>query len=129
MRRTRKASKQSWGYHLIVNAAQCDPEALRSKSTITAFAKELVQKIDMVAFGPPRVVMFGTGSKKGYTLVQLIETSNITAHFVEEFNDIYLDIFSCKPFKTADAMAVFKSYFHPGHVDTTFLKRQALHRD
>ena len=121
----RKTSKRCWGHHLIVNASKCDPEALRSKSTIAAFAKELVQKIDMVAFGPPRIVMFGTGSKKGYTLVQLIETSNITAHFVEEFNDIYLDIFSCKPFKVADAMAVFRSYFKPGHVDTTFLTRQA----
>ena len=81
----------------------------------------------MVGYGPPRVVMFGTGSKKGYTLVQLIETSNITAHFVEEFNDIYLDIFSCKPFQVADALAVFRSYFKPGRVDTTFLKRQAHH--
>jgi S-adenosylmethionine/arginine decarboxylase-like enzyme len=129
MRTTRKrgSSAQSWGYHLIVNAGNCDPVALRSKATISAFAKELVQKIDMIGFGPPRVVMFGTGSKKGYTLVQLIETSCISAHFVEEFNDIYLDIFSCKPFKTDDAMAVFRSYFKPGRVDTTFLKRQARH--
>jgi S-adenosylmethionine/arginine decarboxylase-like enzyme len=125
--RKRKASDRCWGYHLIVNAAHCDPAALRSKSTIAAFAKELVAKIDMVAYGPPRIVMFGTGSKKGYTLVQLIETSNITAHFVEEFNDIYLDIFSCKPFAVADAMAVFRAYFKPGRVDTHFMKRQAHH--
>jgi len=117
----------AWGYHLIVNAGNCDPVALRSKATITAFAKELVKKIDMVAFGAPRIVMFGDGNKKGYTLVQLIETSNITAHFVEETNDIYLDIFSCKAFKVKDAMAVFRDYFHPGRVDTTFLRRQAHH--
>jgi len=119
--------KCSWGYHLIVNAANCDPVALRSKATISAFAKDLVKKIDMVAFGEPRVVMFGDGNKKGYTLVQLIETSNITAHFVEETNDIYLDIFSCKAFETKDALACFKAAFNPARVDSIFLKRQAHH--
>jgi S-adenosylmethionine/arginine decarboxylase-like enzyme len=127
-RTKRRTQKQcSWGYHLIVNAGNCDPVALRSKATIGAFAKDLVKKIDMVAFGEPRIVMFGSGNKKGYTLVQLIETSNITAHFVEETNDIYLDIFSCKAFKVRDALTCFRSYFKPAHVNTTFLKRQAQH--
>jgi S-adenosylmethionine/arginine decarboxylase-like enzyme len=108
-----------------VNAGNCDPVALRSKATITAFAKELVKKIDMVAFGAPRIVMFGDGNKKGYTLVQLIETSNITGHFVEETNDIYLDIFSCKAFDPTVAEAVFRKYFKPTKMNTLFLKRQA----
>jgi len=127
-RRTRKSPKENWGYHLVVNAGDCDADSLRCKDTIAKFAKDLVKKIDMVAFGEPRVVMFGTGSKKGYTLVQLIETSCITAHFVEEFNDIYLDIFSCKPFSVRDALAVFKKAFCPKRVDTQFLKRQARHQ-
>ena len=109
----------------MVNAGVCDPVALRSKSTITAFAKELVKAIDMVAFGEPQVVMFGSGDKKGYTLVQLIETSNITAHFVEEYNDIYLDIFSCAPFSKEKALAVFRRYFSPKYVDATMLARRA----
>jgi len=123
-RKTRKA-KKFWGYHLIVNAGGCDPEALRSKATIAQFSKTLVDKIDMVAFGPPRVVQFGTGHTKGYTLVQLISTSNITAHFVEDANEIYLDIFSCKSFSPAIALAVFREFFNPTHIDQTFIKRQA----
>ena len=127
-RKTRKRSrKQSgcWGYHLIVNAGGCDPEALRSKATIATFAKTLVKKIDMVAFGPPRIVMFGDGNKKGYTLIQLIETSNISAHFVEETNDIYLDVFSCKPFDPTAALAVFREFFKPKHMTKKIIKRQA----
>ena len=127
MAQTRKARKtrSRWGHHLIVDARDCDPSAIRSKETIRAFVKELVETIDMVAFGPPQIVMFGTGNKKGYTLVQLIETSNITAHFVEEFNDVYLDVFSCKDFKAADALAVFRKYFGPTSVKTRFLTRKA----
>ena len=115
----------AWGYHLIVNAGACNPESIRSKSNITAFSKALVKGIDMVAYGAPRVVRFGSGNKQGYTLVQLIETSNITAHFCEETNDAYLDIFSCKPFRPHDAIQIIDEYFHPRRKQTTFLKRQA----
>jgi len=126
MAKTRK-NKKSWGHHLVVNAGLCDPVALRSKATITAFAKQLVKDIDMVAFGEPRVVMFGEGEKRGYTLVQLIETSNIIAHFAEDQNDIYLDIFSCKPFNKAAALRLFRETFHPKNLDSTFMLRQARH--
>jgi S-adenosylmethionine/arginine decarboxylase-like enzyme len=124
MRKTRKNSKNSnWGYHLILNAGGCDPVAIRSRETIVSFTKALVKEIDMVAYGKPKVVMFGSGGKKGYTLVQLIETSNITAHFVEATNDVYLDIFSCKAFKIQDAINLFKDVFSPNTIDKTFLKR------
>jgi S-adenosylmethionine/arginine decarboxylase-like enzyme len=87
----------------------------------------VVEKIDMVAYGKPRIVMFGEGNKKGYTLIQLIETSNIAAHFVEETDDIYLDIFSCKKFVLNDAIAVFKKFFKPQTMVKRFVVRQAKH--
>ena len=126
MRTTRKA-KQAWGYHLIINAGLCDPVALRSKETIAKFTKKLVKDIDMVAFGPPRIVRFGSGAQKGYTLVQMIETSCITAHFAEESNDIYLDVFSCKSFDPKVAEGVFRNFFKPTTVEKIFIKRQAKH--
>ena len=124
VRKTRKASKY-WGYHLIINASGCDADSLTCKETITKFVKKLVHDIDMVAYGPPKIVKFGSGATQGYTLVQLIETSSITAHFVEETNDIYLDIFSCKPFDPKVAARIFKKAFCPKKVDMMFLKRQA----
>ena len=126
VRTTRKIKKnQFWGYHLILNAGGCSPETIRSKDTIAAFTKELISRIDMKAYGEPKIVNFGEGNKKGYSLVQLIETSNITAHFVEETNDIYLDIFSCKKYDPATAIKVFKEFFHPTKIHKIFLKRQA----
>lgn len=115
----------SWGYHLIVNASGCLPHSIRCSGNIYQFTKHLVTKIDMVAFGEPQIVMFGTGNKKGYTLVQLIETSNITAHFVEETNDLYLDVFSCKPFETKDVMEVVDHSFGPKRKNVQFIVRQA----
>ena len=92
------AALRTWGKHLILDAAGCSPKMIGCPKVVDGFARSLVKRIDMVPFGNPQVVMFGSGSKKGYTLVQLIETSNITAHFVEENNSMYLDVFSCKDF-------------------------------
>ena len=134
MRRTQKQRharrhtikhRPAWGTHLCVDAAGCDHAALCSKETIRAFVKELVKEIDMKAYGPPRIVRFGMGNKMGYTLVQLIETSDITAHFCEETNAIYLDVFSCKPFDPKTALRVFDKYFHSQRKRVRLIKRQA----
>jgi S-adenosylmethionine/arginine decarboxylase-like enzyme len=109
----------------MLDCAGCVPDKIRSFQNIQNFSKTLVHKIDMVAYGNPQIVMFGTGNKKGYTLVQLIETSNITGHFVEETNDAYLDIFSCKPFETKEVDAVVDEFFGPRQKKTTFVVRQA----
>jgi S-adenosylmethionine/arginine decarboxylase-like enzyme len=115
----------TWGKHLIVDAAKCSGRSIRSEKTIYDFTKHLVKRIDMVAYGEPQIVMFGTGNKKGYTLVQLIETSNITAHFVEETNDMYLDVFSCKDFDPHAVVGLISDYFQPEDVSTHVLHRQA----
>ena len=55
----------------------------------------------------------------------LIETSNITAHFVEETNDMYLDVFSCKPFDEKKVEDIVGAYFGPVKKNKIFLNRQA----
>jgi len=115
----------NWGYHLILDCGNCAGHTIRNKTVIENFSRTLVQRIDMVAFGNPQVQHFGSGNKAGYTLVQLIETSNICAHFVEETNDVYLDVFSCKPFQVQDVEDVVQEFFQPTSVKRTFIYRQA----
>jgi S-adenosylmethionine/arginine decarboxylase-like enzyme len=115
-----------WGYHLLLDCSKCIPSRIRNKYLIEEFATTLVKKIDMVAYGPPQVQHFGSGNKGGYTLVQLIETSNITAHFVEETDDIYLDVFSCKPFNPSDVEELVQETFEPLKKNRIFLTRQAV---
>jgi S-adenosylmethionine/arginine decarboxylase-like enzyme len=114
-----------WGYHAIMNLSRCSALSIRCPRIIKGFSDSLVKRIDMVPYGPPQIVMFGTGNKKGYTLVQLIETSNIMAHFVEENNSAYLDVFSCKPFNPKHVEEHVMDWFNPVHVETYFLKRNA----
>ena len=113
----------SWGYHTILNIAGCNSKSIRSSKHIKLFTKELVKRIDMKSYGNPKVVMFGTGNKKGYTLIQLIETSNISAHFCEEDNAIFLDVFSCKPYNIRDVEDVVSEYFRPRAIYSNYFQR------
>lgn len=116
---------RTWGKHLILDAAGCSPKMIGCSTVITSFAKDLVKRIDMVPYGNPQVVMFGSGNKKGYTLVQLIETSNITAHFVEENNSMYLDVFSCKDFDPDLVKEAVYEYFDAQKFRSKLMLRQA----
>ena len=71
--------------------------------------------INMVAYGEPVVEHFATHSHEaaGYTLLQMIETSNIAAHFAENIGQVYIDVFSCKAFDVEVALGICKKYFKP----------------
>jgi S-adenosylmethionine/arginine decarboxylase-like enzyme len=103
--------------------------AINDYDTIYNFVKTLVKDIDMVAYGEPQIVSFGSGNKAGYTLVQLIETSNICAHFVpddlEGGNAMYLDVFSCKEYDDEVVVALVKKFFGARKVRASYLTRQA----
>lgn len=115
-----------WGYHLMLDCANCDPEAIKDYDTIYKFTKELVEDIAMVAYGEPQIVNFGSGNKAGYTLVQLIETSNICAHFVNETNTMYLDVFSCKDFDMETVKYLVRKFFgNDMKMKYNFVVRQA----
>jgi S-adenosylmethionine/arginine decarboxylase-like enzyme len=112
-----------WGYMLSLDIAKCKPQLIRSKPVIYKFTKSLVKEIDMKAYGEPQIVHFGEGNKAGYTLVQLIETSNITAHFCEEDNAAFIDIFSCKPYDIETAVKVVDKYFKPEKIVRHYIER------
>ena len=115
--------KNIWGYALALDVSRCNPKSIRCPIHIANFSKTLVKEIDMVAYGQPHIVHFGTGNKAGFTLVQLIETSNITAHFCEEDNSIFFDVFSCKPYDIETAVKVVKDYFEPKIIHKHYIER------
>lgn len=115
--------KKAWGFHLALDVGKCNPKLIRCPIQISAFSKALVQRIDMVPYGEPQIVMFGEGNKKGYTLVQLIQTSNITGHFCEQDNAAFLDIFSCKKYDIETAVKCVREYFEPTMVVRHYIER------
>ena len=87
----------------------------------------MVEEIDMVAYGQPMIEHFATHDedKAGWSLVQLIETSSITGHFVDKNGDFYLDVFSCKEFDIDKTIDFVNKHFEPKNINQTYLLRQS----
>jgi len=101
-----------WGKHLTVDVSNCNENRMDAEA-IARFAKDMVKRIDMKAYGEPWIVHFGKEDPKvaGYTLTQLIETSNITAHFCDYSGECYFDVYSCKDFDIDEALDVIAEHF------------------
>ena len=116
----------SWGYHLVLDVRACQTNKARDPAYISEFTKQLVKEIDMVAYGEPQLVHFADNTEKaGWTIIQLIETSSIVGHFLDESGDLYLDVFSCKNFDETVVRDLVKEYFNPENIHVTSLSRQA----
>lgn len=114
-----------WGQHLILDLAGCPRDLLKDADNLRAWVVDLVDTIKMKAYGEPQLEHFATHSydAAGYTLLQLIETSNICAHFAENLGQVYIDIFSCKRFDNDLAVEVCRKYFQPETVELHVLER------
>lgn len=116
-----------WGYHLMLDCSGCDHGKITNRENIYTFTKELVKRIDMVAFGEPVIEHFATHdpNKAGFSMVQLIETSNISMHAVDHDNTLYLDVFSCKPFSNDDVIKTVEEFFGATKIRLNYVTRHA----
>ena len=104
--------QQVWGIASSIDIYNCDPEKIRSAEEIRRFVIELCELIEMKRFGETQVVHFGEDERvAGYSMVQLIETSLISAHFANLTNTTYLDVFSCKPYDPEVVKDFSEKYF------------------
>ena len=101
-----------WGISSAIDIYDCDPEKIRNADDIRLFVLELCDLIEMKRFGETQVVFFGEDERvSGYSMVQLIETSLISAHFANQTNTTYLDVFSCKTYDPEAVRAFSQNFF------------------
>jgi len=115
-----------FGYHAMLDCANCDVSRF-TKENITNFTKDLVKQIGMTAYGEPIIEHFANHNPDvgGFTMVQLIETSDITAHFVDANGSAFFDCFSCKVFPVNVFRNVVEMYFAPKAISQFYLERFA----
>jgi len=101
-----------FGWHVSIDLGSCNPN-IKSMDGLIDYAKKMCAILDMVAFGEPIIVYFGTASPitAGYSLVQLVETSAIMGHFSDHYNSAHIDIFSCKEYDEHEAVRFTTEYF------------------
>ena len=101
-----------WGISSAIDIYGCDPDKIRDAELIKEFVVELCNLIEMKPFGETRVVHFGEDERvAGFSMIQLIETSLISAHFANKTNTAYLDVFSCKTYDPEKVRTFTQKYF------------------
>ena len=107
-----EAQPEVWGIASAIDIYGCDPDKIRDADLIKKFVVELCDLIEMKRFGETQVVHFGEDEKvAGFSMVQLIETSLISAHFANKTNATYLDVFSCKVYDPEKVRIFAQEYF------------------
>ncbi len=125
---TRNANiMQYWGYHLILDCGGCDRELMSDAQHVERWIRQLVQDIGMQPIGEPRIEYTAAefADKAGFTVVQVIVTSSIVAHFVDNLQQIYLDVFSCKQFDYDTVKHSMQHWFGAASMRQYSLTRQA----
>lgn len=101
-----------WGYHAILDCSNCELVKLLDEANIRTWIAALVTRTGLTAVGDPIIKVTGDAlNNTGYTLVQLIVPSAITAHFVDDLKQIYIDIFAHAQFDPMVAEATIKEFF------------------
>jgi S-adenosylmethionine/arginine decarboxylase-like enzyme len=101
-----------WGLITGIDLHSCNPELIRDANKIKKFVIQLCEIIEMKRFGECVIVDFGEDpAVSGFSMTQLIETSLISGHFVNQTNNIYLDIFSCKYYNPKLAVKLAIDFF------------------
>ncbi|MBU0634507.1 MAG: S-adenosylmethionine decarboxylase [Candidatus Omnitrophica bacterium] len=124
-KRAKGIKRKLYGYELIMDLYDCDLAVLSSRKKLQEYVDKLCKLIKMKKFGKTLIPYFGEREEftKGYSLVQLIETSSITGHFSDHWRTAYLNIFSCKTYNQNLAKNFTKKFFGAKKVKTHFLKR------
>ena len=115
-----------WGFHLLLDCSDCDRALISDPEHIKNFSRILVKRINMTAWDEPRVEFMLPGDpKQGHTLIQLITTSNITAHFVDINGSAFIDVFSCQEFDVVEVKATVNEFFKPKKMTDMLVGRVA----
>ena len=92
-------SKNGWGISTHIDLYDCEPSTVKDKELIKLSVKELGKIIEANLYGETILAYFGaTPDVYGYSMLQLIDSSNMAAHYVEKTNHVFFEMFSCKPY-------------------------------
>ena len=125
MKNKKLEMEKNYGKELILDLFECDPKIIRSKKKILEYSNKICNLIKMKKYGKPICERFGFGQgfTTGYSLIQLIESSSITAHFSELWNKVYINIFSCKNSDDKKATVFTKKFFKAKKIKNRVLIR------
>lgn len=125
IKKSKLKEKKIYGKELILDLIDCDPKIIRSKKKILEYSNKLCSLIRVKKYGKPVIERFAfhLDHAAGYSLVQLIESSLVSGHFSELWNQAFVNIFSCKLFNHKIVKNFTKRFFKAKKIKNRILIR------
>lgn len=114
-----------FGMELLLDLSGCDVDVLVSDVALITYVRMLAERIGMTTYGDPLAVCFGEGELAGWTVVQLITTSNINLHAAPDTRTVHINVFSCRAFDPATATQFSIDYFNAAGCKAQTVERTA----
>lgn len=114
-----------FGYELLLDCYDCDPQKIDSIDACTKFLEDLIEAIGMSKQSPPFI--FQTPKeypdKAGLSgWVPLVE-SGIQIHTLTVTRFVSLDVYSCKKFNVDLVQDKIRGFLRPSKIEVQFLER------
>lgn len=119
------SEKKAFGYHLMIDLYDCDPQKINSLDYCYKFLDELPAKIGMDKQSPPYIFRSpesypGKAGLSGW--VPLIQ-SGMSIHTLTETNFVSIDIYSCLAFDPNFVTAQVMEYFNSSKLEKKYVLR------
>lgn len=115
----------SFGEELVIDMAGCNQETIKSADRWKEFVVKLCDVIKMKRYGDTIIEDFGHAKFRtsGFSVIQLIETSSITAHIANYWGYICLNVFTCAKFNPQEVIQFAKEFFEAKKIKGILIKR------
>jgi S-adenosylmethionine/arginine decarboxylase-like enzyme len=118
-------TEKLWGLSCSVDLKNCNPKKIKDAESIRKFVIKLCDFINMNRVGEPSIIYFDdTTGMSGFSMTQLIDTSLVSGHFVDDTNSAYLDICSCKEYPPKEMAEFCKAFFEADDYDLNVVFRK-----
>lgn len=87
-------------YHIIFDAMDCDKKMISNERFVFKILMDIPKLINMKVLVGPNLVRDYDPKNTGITGVAIVSYSHITIHTFDKTGEVFIDVFSCRPFDT-----------------------------
>lgn len=93
--RTRNLTKT---YHIIFDAIECDAKLISDEKFVFKLLMEIPKLVGMKILAGPNLIRDYNPDNTGITGIAIISFSHISIHTFSKTREVFIDVFSCRPF-------------------------------
>ena len=109
--------EQPWGVDVGIDGCVCNPALISDPAYIQVFLEDLCEKFQMRRDGELLLTRHGEEEHiTGYTLVQLVQSAHLVAHFITQRNAVYVNLVTCSFVPPVQCAILCQQWFAAQHV-------------